>query len=184
MICSVVADCELAVKKNEKLVPPLPPAESTGVPVPNPTVNVGAVKSVESATATPKASLTVTVHEIISLTRTNVVDALTCPRHASCDDEVADDTFITNGLPTIGAVPVASFSVICSVVVGAAGAVKKNVKPAPLPAMLNAGVPVPELMVGTVKSPATAIAGPSASNTVTVHEINSLTRTTVPDVLT
>ena len=71
--CRVVVDALGAVKKNVKLVPP-PTVTSAGVPVPE--LMTGVTKSDASATAVPKLSKTVTVHEITSLTRTYVVVAL------------------------------------------------------------------------------------------------------------
>ena len=163
---------------NVNIVPP-PTAVSAGVPVAPAAVYVGAVKSAARPTASPSASNTVTVHEITSLTRTYVVDKLVAPAHDSTDVAVGSVTLNEYGLFTINAVPNVSFSVINSVVIIALDAVSENVKLAPPLANVSAGVPVaPNVVyVGATKSPTMPIARPSASNTVTVHEIASLTRT-------
>jgi len=74
--------------------------------------NTGTMKSDEIATEAPAASLTVTVHEITSLTRTYVVPAFSCPTHDRVDDTVADVTLKVRGLAVRAMVPLKSFSVI------------------------------------------------------------------------
>ena len=169
----------VAVNVNVNIVPP-PTAVSAGVPVAPAAVYVGAVKSAARPTASPSASNTVTVHEITSLTRTYVVDKLVAPAHDSTDVAVGSVTLNEYGLFTINAVPNVSFSVINSVVSIVEDAVSENVKLAPPLANVSAGDPVaPNVVyVGATKSPTMPTARPSASNTVTVHEIASPTRTT------
>ncbi len=141
---------------------------------------VGVAKSEESATATPEASFTVTVQEMTSPSRTYVVPALLCPTHDNVDNVVALETLNVVGLPRIAVILVERFSVITNVAAMAEEAVttKLNVDPPSL--LVNEGIPLPESpYVGTVKSLVKPVVTPAAFLTVTVHEINSLTRTIV-----
>ena len=82
------------------------------------------------------------------------------------------------GLFTSNADAALSFSVIIKVVTAEVEAVNENVNDVP-PTDDKADKPVapPAEKVGVKKSPTIATADPSASNTVIVHEIFSLTRT-------
>ena len=138
--------------------------DNTGEPVP-PAPNIGVAKSPAIPTAAPVLSLTVTVHETTSLTRTIVVSPLTDPAHDKTEFAVGDETRIVYGLPDSRTDPVVVLAVIENVVVAAVGPVKPNVMSAPPLATSNVGVPVavPVVYVGVAKSAARPIAGPAAS---------------------
>ena len=115
-----------------------------------------------------------------------MVAPLTSPTHDNA--EAAFGLPITaneKGLPTITVGPVANFSVMSKVVSVKLDAVSENVNVVPPLANVSAGDPVAPTVVyvGALKSDESATARPSASNTVTVHEMTSLTRTYVVDKL-
>ncbi len=144
----------------------------------------GTVKSVESAIAAPVPSFAVTMHEINSLTRTYVVAMFSCPTHDMVDDTVADVTLNDKGLFRILAPELNSFSVTKNGVVAAAGAVTKKENEKPALGVTSAGRPEPlGPYIGTLKSVESPVVIPTPSLTVTVHDIFSLIRTIVVDVL-
>ena len=130
----------------------------------------------------PETVMGVTVHDIASPTRTRVVNPVIWPAQDRSELDVGVPmTVKANGLPTITVFPVDNVSVIKRVVTTTLVAVSVNVKDVPPPTAVSDGVPVAPaaVYVGTVKSDVRPTAGPSASNTDTVHEIASLKRTKV-----
>ena len=176
-----------AVKKNVNCVPPSDDT-SDGVPVPPPVENTGTAKSPARPTPEPTPSITTTVHEIDSPTRTNVVEPLDCPLHDSTDATVADDTLNENGSPPlISALFDAKASVTKNVVTVDVAAVKKNVKLDPPFPVTSDGVPVaptPPVNAGAAKSDTRPVVTPADPTTLTVHDTASPTRTTVVSPLT
>ena len=86
------------------------------------------------------------------------------------------------GLPNIGLLVSAKLSVIFIVNSVVAGDVKENVNFVPPPTRVSIVLPeAPDVYVGCTKSLLSPGAAPTVSNTVTVHEIASLTRTYVVD---
>ena len=123
---------------------------------------VGAAKSELTENAAPTASDTLMVHEISSLTRTNVVAKLVCPMHDSLEAVVADETLKLNELPVIAADPTLTLSVTKNVD-AIVGAVKKKVNVTPALAVDSVLTPDPlGPYVGTVKSAATPLVAPAA----------------------
>ena len=97
------------------------------------------------------------------------------------DEAVADDTFSEKGNPPEIKAPLEDKdSVMKNVVVTVVGAVRKKLKIVPVPTF-KTGVPLPPVeYVGWAKSVENPfVAVPVAPNTETVHEISSLTRTTL-----
>lgn len=171
-----------AVIQNVSKDPPLIDAKATR-PLPLGPY-VGAEKSLVRAIATPSASRTETVQEITSAKRTYVVPRFACPRHDNVELDDADDTLNENGLLERTANPrKLSFSVIRNADVMTAGAVTRKLNEDPPFAVVSVTTPLPlGPYVGTRKSLERQEDWEGTESwTVTVHEMISLTRTTVVD---
>jgi hypothetical protein len=114
--------------------------DNTGEPVP-PAPNIGVAKSPAIPTAIPVASLTVTVHETTSLTRTIVVSPVTDPAQDRTELAVGDEIRIVYGLP-VSILLETVISDIVNVPCEEVGAVKKKEKSEPPLSSVSAGVPV------------------------------------------